>query len=87
VFHDGGYRISHIVPNDCIVTQEEIETRLLNEYFPDRNQITFFENDDDCDLLQQAYRKQNAKIGYRIEEHMNDDIHNGIYTKKRAAVL
>ena len=68
-FHETGYNVVHLLPNDLKITQKEIETRLLETYFPNRNQVTFFAeslNEDEC--LIQAYRKRNSEIGYSIEE-------------------
>lgn len=70
-FHEAGYKVIHLLPNDRKTTQKEIESRLLEKYFPNRNQITLFGdalNEDDC--LLQAYRKRNAEIGYSIEEEI-----------------
>ena len=51
------------------MTQKDVEKRLLEMYFPNRNQITLFSEilDEDESLIQ-AYRKRNAEIGYSIEE-------------------
>lgn len=68
-FHDAGYKIIHLLPNHKIMTQEDIEARLLDKYFPDRYQETFFgENLSEEEYVRQAYTKQNAAIGYTIEE-------------------
>jgi uncharacterized protein (DUF488 family) len=68
-FHDAGYKVIHLMPNDLKITQEEIEQRLLEEYFPDRDQINLFaEPLDDDEYVIQAYRKRNSEIGYSIEE-------------------
>ena len=68
-FYNAGYKIVHLLPNKCKVTQEDIEARLLRRYFPYRNQITLFgELFSEEEYIDQAYKKRNAEIGYSIEE-------------------
>ncbi|MGI6307195.1 MAG: DUF488 family protein [Dethiobacteria bacterium] len=68
-FHDAGYKVKHLLPNNGMVTQEDIENRLLDKYFPNRNQITLFgEVFSKSEYIAQAYRKRNSEIGYSIEE-------------------
>lgn len=69
VFAKSGYRVVHILPDNAEMTQADIESRLLNMYFPDRNQITLFDEAlDDNDYLALAYKKRNSEIGYSIRE-------------------
>lgn len=68
-FFEMGYHIVHILPNGILSTQQDIEQELLDKYFPDRDQATFFtEPQSDKQLIPQAYKLQNAEIGYRMEE-------------------
>lgn len=69
-FKDNGFEVVHITGNDSFVTQEDIEKRLLEEYFPNRNQLSLFssENLSEEECLRLAYKKRNAEIGYKIEE-------------------
>lgn len=68
-FHDAGYHVVHLMPNGKEVTHEEIESRLLDTYFPNRNQTTLFsEPCSDAEYLVESYRKRNAEIGYSIED-------------------
>jgi len=68
-FHKAGYKIVHLLPNDCKVTQDDIEARLLKKYFPDRNQIALFsEVLSEEEYINQAYKNRNSEIGYSIEE-------------------
>ena len=52
-------------------SQEDIETNLLDKYFPDRNQITIdsllglAKNEEE--LIIEAYRAANVEIGRRVE--------------------
>lgn len=68
-FHVAGYNVQHLLYNNKIVTQIDLEERLLNKFFPDRNQISLFTNTlSPQEYIDEAYRKQNANIGYSIEE-------------------
>ncbi len=64
-FHDAGYKVLHLLANDTEMTQEEMERRLLDQTFPNRNQMTLFDDAwSEEELLAQAYRKKNGEIGY-----------------------
>lgn len=68
-FHNAGYKIIHLLPNNRTMTQEDIEARLLDKYFPNRDQESLFEKRlSEKEYIAQAYIKQNAAIGYSIEE-------------------
>ena len=68
-FFEKGYTIIHILPNGAYTTQQDIEQKLLDKFFPDRDQTTFFnEPQSDNQLIPQAYKLQNAEIGYRMED-------------------
>lgn len=68
-FYKAGYSIEHIMPDSTIQTQEDINERLLDMHYPDRNQLSLFatENLSPEQYLINAYKKQNEKIGYRIQ--------------------
>jgi uncharacterized protein (DUF488 family) len=60
------YDVRHIVPGGEDITQSELENRLLAEYFSNRNQLTLLdEQKADEELIAEAYRIKNRKIGYR----------------------
>ena len=67
---DYDFEIVHIVGHNQFVTQKEIEARLMNEYYPNRNQLSLFseENLSNEECLLCAYRKRNRDIGFKIEE-------------------
>ena len=68
-FFIAGYKIVHLLPNNITITQEDIESRLVDKYFPNRAQIKLFdENLSTQEYICEAYRKQNAVIGYSIEK-------------------
>ena len=68
-FNDNGYSILHLLPNKNPISQLDIEDRLLNKYFPNRDQLSMFEEQTgNNNLISEAYRKRNADIGHHIEE-------------------
>lgn len=72
-FKEVGHNVKNILPNGNCITQEEIEKRLLDKYFPDRNQVTLFslvdsENMSENTLLRDAYKLRNSEIGYKLNE-------------------
>ena len=68
-FFVAGYKVIHLMPNNVTITQEDIERRLVDKFFPNRDQITLFdENLSSQEYINEAYKKQNAAIGYSIEE-------------------
>ena len=69
-FYKAGYSIEHIMPDNTVQTQQNIDERLLDMYYPDRNQLSLFvtENLSAEQYLTEAYKKQNEKIGYHLEE-------------------
>lgn len=68
-FFDRGYNVVHLLANGKMITQQEINLQLIEKYYPNRNQFTLFESPQSDDiLLENAYKKQNAEIGFRMEE-------------------
>lgn len=80
-FRDAGYDIKHILQGGGTESQSDIDTQLLNDYFPNRAQLSFFEAKSESELLKEAYRKRNAEIGYRPEGRKNDFTDNRFYEK------
>ena len=68
-FSDSGIRVEHIMADNTIQTQEDLDLRLLNKYFPDRGQLNLFspEIQTEAEYLEMAYQKRNKEIGYSIE--------------------
>ena len=65
-----GIEVNHILPDGKLQSQKELDERLLNLYYSDRNQISFLSNISEIpeeDLLVEAYKKRNAEIGYHNE--------------------
>lgn len=68
-FHELGYQVIHLLPNKKKLTQNDIESDLLDIYFPDRLQLNMFsENLSNEEYIQLAYQKQNKLIGYSMTE-------------------
>lgn len=64
-----GIDVYHILPKGDIQTQKELDNRLLDMYFGDREQLSIFNYKNivsDEEYIIQAYRKRNEDIGYRI---------------------
>lgn len=69
-FSNLGYPIVHLLPNGQSKTQQQLEKELLDRYFPSRGQMSIFsdENVTTEEYLRRAYREQNKKIGFRLED-------------------
>lgn len=75
-FYDIGYEVKNILENGEIVEQQEINRQLVDNYFPDRNQISFLpeKNLDNYDeLVKKAYKLKNKEIGYVLESEEEYD--------------
>ena len=68
-FSDRGHRVTHITP-DGTLTQQDIEAELLNAYYPERDQVSLFSEDNrtEQELISAAYEKRNAEIGFNEED-------------------
>ncbi|HJB46992.1 MAG TPA: DUF488 domain-containing protein [Candidatus Mediterraneibacter surreyensis] len=65
-----GIDVQHILPDGKLQTQQELDRRLLDRYFPDRTQLSLFDYNDpvnDEEIIKSAYRKRNKEIGYHLE--------------------
>ncbi|MCI8399352.1 MAG: DUF488 domain-containing protein [Oscillibacter sp.] len=68
-FSDHGYDVQHIRPRKPLLPHKDLEAQLLDLYFPDRDQIVLGQPvQDEKELLKEAYRLRNEKIGYRLED-------------------
>lgn len=69
-FFLNGTDVGHILPDGTLQTQQELDERLLDKYFPDRAQLSLFQSDKDMNAeenIKAAYRERNKEIGYRIQ--------------------
>lgn len=60
-----GVKVKHILPDGTVKMHEKIEEELVDRYFPDINQRSLFNIDEQNDYISEAYRKANHEIGYR----------------------
>ncbi len=63
--------VMHILPDGKIITQAELNNRLLDKYYPDRNQLSLFSEISSLseeEVLELAYRRRNEDIGYHIQK-------------------
>lgn len=66
--------VNHILEDGKQQSQKELNERLLNKYYPDRDQMTFFDylnrinEKQEPDYLGMAYEQRNKEIGYRPED-------------------
>ena len=76
-FYELGYNIDNIIGDSTVESQEKIEQRLLDLYFPDRYQVTIFEllscNKEEKDLVNEAYILRNKDIGYSKDNEKEGD--------------
>lgn len=66
-----GIEVNHILSNGTLQTQKELDSRLVDKYFPNRAQLSIFNYENimsDEEYISQAYHKRNEEIGYRIEK-------------------
>lgn len=65
-----GFPIKHILVNEQLCEQSEIDMRLLDKFFPNRQQISLFGEDNltNDEKLDKAYRLQNQEIGFKLED-------------------
>lgn len=68
---NNGFEVKHILDDYSVINQEEIERRLLNKYYTNRNQISMDEllglQKSEEELIVKAYKKANREIGIRVE--------------------
>lgn len=69
-FYEQGIDVEHILANNTLQNHSVLNKRLVDIYFPDRNQLSLFDNENlsDKECLIEAYKKQNEKIGYQATE-------------------
>jgi len=67
-FHELGIPVVHLSPGRE-ETHGALEKRMLDECFPDRFQLSLLEEPkEESEWLEEAYRLQNRRIGFRKEE-------------------
>lgn len=81
------YEVLNILENGYTESQEHLEKRLLDLYFPTRNQRTLFDlasmEYDDSALIEKAYDMRNKDIGFNINNEKEkiavEDIYHRVY--------
>lgn len=67
-FYKEGYTVKNLLANGEFYTQEDIENQLVDMYYPDRGQMSLFDEQLSWDeMIENSYAYQNEKIGYRID--------------------
>ncbi len=73
-FHQRGYKIANILFDGTIETQESLEERLVDCYFPERDQLTLFQEPLSWEeIVDRSYQLRNSEIGYRLDKEGGDD--------------
>ncbi len=69
-FYENGLDVQHILWDKTLQSHAVLNKRLLDLYYPDRNQMSLFfeDNKSEEEYLQEAYERQNEKIGYHIQD-------------------
>lgn len=76
-FYNNGISINNILSDGSIITQSDIETRLLDMYYPGRDQLSLFAEQLSLEeMIQNSYKFQNEKIGYRINNNNEEDYYD-----------
>lgn len=75
-FFEKGIEVEHILADNTVQTHRELNKQLLDIHFPDRYQISLFENENltEKEFLNKAYEIQNEKIGYQTEEQLGMNV-------------
>lgn len=71
-FNDENFDVLNIHEDGSTETQSELKERLLDFYFPNRNQTSIFDvlevEKDKKELIQESYRLRNKDIAYKLEK-------------------
>lgn len=68
-FYNLGYQINNILADSSYETQDNIEKKLVDNYFPNRDQISLFEKELTWEeMVNKSYQFRNSEIGYRKEK-------------------
>ncbi len=67
-----GFNLMHILDDYTLASQEDLEERLLEKYFDNRDQLTIDnyigKETSKNELIKKSYRLGNKEIGYRVEK-------------------
>jgi len=74
-FYKLGYNVKNILYDGSYETQESIERRLLDQYFPNRDQLTIFDETLSLEeMIDKCYEYRNKEIGYEIDQETRMNI-------------
>jgi uncharacterized protein (DUF488 family) len=74
-FSENGFTVKNILSDKSYETQEELERRLVNHYFPNRSQISLFSNTMSmAEMIEKSYALRNSEIGYRVDDDLEENI-------------
>ncbi|NWK12375.1 DUF488 family protein [Clostridium cadaveris] len=69
---DNGIEVNHILQDGSLMNRYQIEIRLLDMYYKDRNQLNFDmilgNSLSEEEMIEDAYRRRNRDIGYEFNE-------------------
>ena len=85
-----GASVEHILQNGKILSQEELDERLVQLHFPDNGQVSLFEEyntQSKEEKVREAYARQNAKIGYKLDKVLAQDKNVGTKEMTEQMVL
>ncbi len=69
-----GFKVFHIIDSKKVISEKELELLLVNNYFPQKNQLSIF-NEDNMSLEEQirkAVNMQREKIAYHEKEILDE---------------
>ena len=67
-FYQNGYDVKNILADNTFKTQKEMENILLDKYFPNRAQLSLFENLSTEEMVVKSYEMANREIGFKFED-------------------
>lgn len=71
-----GLHVEHIKESGTTETQRQLETRLVDNYFPGRQQQTILDlidgEESAEELLAKAYKMKNEEIGYKLDGELQE---------------
>lgn len=65
-----GFEVTHLLALEEKCSQKDIDNRLLDKYYPNRGQLSIFQEDNlsDEEAVRRCYIKQNKEIGFKLED-------------------
>ena len=74
-FHEFGYNIKNILADGSYESQESVESRIVDQYFPNRNQLSLFsDNLSWKEMVNKSYEYRNSEIGYKFDDEEKEKV-------------